>query len=303
MGKRIALIGCGIWGQNILRELVHLKAITDVFETDSQIEKHIIKLGADRLLSGLPSPEQYDGIIIATPSSMHRTTLEQFTSSEIPIFLEKPMTINLEDALALEASNHENVYMMHIWLYHPGIRLLGDIGRSGELGKVLGVKSVRANWTSPRQDTDTAWNLLPHDITIAKEILGFIPKPKAATAELHNGVIRGLTALLGSDPYCTFEVSNRYERKIREVRVHCEKGVAVLSDEKTDHIKIIHGNADSDSDKIKIEKRAFEKTPPLRLEIKEFLDYLEGGSAPGSNFAHGVEVVKTIHELIELSEK
>lgn len=190
---------------------------------------------------------------------------------------------------------------MHIWLYHPGIQLLGEIGRNGTLGKVLGIRSTRANWTSPRKDTDSAWNLLPHDITIAKEIFGFIPKPKAATAEFHDGVIRGLLALLGNDPYAVFEVSNRYERKIREVRLHCEGGIALLSDEKTDHVSIIYGDANSVQDSLKTEKKEFDNTPPLRLELKEFLDYLDGGPAPRSSFYDGVEVVKTIHELVELS--
>ncbi|MDR9366777.1 MAG: Gfo/Idh/MocA family oxidoreductase [Balneolaceae bacterium] len=303
MKKKIALIGCGIWGQNILKELVNLDAEVHIYEPDVSLHEKLITLGAKSFQAGLPAVEDhFDGVIIATPSSTHRKILEEIAELELPIFLEKPLTINLEDALALENIPTDDIYLMHIWLYHPGIIMLQDIAKSGELGAVHGVRSTRANWTSPRKDTDSAWNLLPHDITIAKAILGEIPKPKSAVTEEHNSMIRGMTALLGDEPYAVFEVLNRYERKIREVRVHCKKGVAILEDEKVDYIKVVHGDDKSDPNELKIEKRVFEKTPPLHFEVKEFLDYLNGGDPPRSNFSDGLEVIKNIHQLLELAE-
>lgn len=303
MKNKIALIGCGIWGQNILKELVNLDAEVHIYESDPSLREKLVTLGAHSFQRGLPEKRgHFDGVIIATPSSTHREILEDIVDLNLPIFLEKPLTTNLADAQALANISTNNVYLMHIWLYHPGIIMLKEIARSGELGKVLGVRSTRANWTSPRKDTDSVWNLLPHDITIAKTILGNIPQPKSAIAEKHQSVIRGMTALLGDDPYAVFEVSNRYERKIREVRLHCEKGVAILEDEKVDYIKVVHGDSKSDPENLKIEKRKFESTPPLHFEIREFLDYLNGGKPPRSHFSDGLEVVKTIHQLIELAE-
>jgi len=302
MKKKIALIGCGIWGQNILKELLNLHAETVVYESDSGLKQKILDLGAAGFHIGLPYPEHYDGIIIATPSSTHRSIIETLAPSGIPVFLEKPLTTTLADAMALEKISPDNIFLMHIWLYHPGIQLLRDIARSGELGRVLGIRSTRANWTSPRKDTDSAWNLSPHDITIAKAILGYLPEPKSAVAERHNGIIRGIMAILGNDPYVVFEVSNRYERKIREVRVHFEKGIAVLEDEKTGHVKVIRGDASSDLKDLKIDLRTFDKTPPLHLEIREFLHYLDGGPPPQSSFSDGLEVIKIIHKLVELTK-
>lgn len=303
MKNKIALIGCGIWGQNILNELVGLHSEVHIYESDLSLHDKLMNFGAETVQTGLPTKhDNFDGLIIATPSSTHRELLEIVVNLNLPIFLEKPLTTNLDDALALENIPTDDIYLMHIWLYHPGIIMLKDIAKSGELGKVLGVRSTRANWTSPRKDTDSAWNLLPHDITIAKAILGHIPQPKSAVSEKHDHVIRGITALLGDDPYAIFEVSNRYERKIREVRLHCENGLAILEDEKVDYIKVVYGNATSDPKKLKVEKRKFDSTPPLYFEISEFLNYLEGDKPPRSNFSDGLEVIKTIHQLIELSE-
>ncbi|WP_234573272.1 Gfo/Idh/MocA family protein [Rhodohalobacter sp. 614A] len=303
MNKKIALVGCGIWGQNILKELIILNSEVHVFETNPALRDTAIKLGAVQFSDGLPSVnDNFDGLIVATPSTTHRPVLEKLAGLDIPVFLEKPLTTNLEDALALRELSHDDIYLMHIWLYHPGILMLKDIAQSKELGNVLGVRSTRANWTSPRTDTDSVWNLSPHDITIAKAVLGYIPDPKSAIAECHHGIIRGLVALLGDDPYCIFEVSNRYERKVREVRIHCEKGVAILEDEKVDAIKIVRGDAASDPKKMEIEFRKFDKTPPLRFEIREFLDFLNGGATPRSSFEDGLEVIKTIHDIVELAK-
>lgn len=301
MKSKIALIGCGIWGQKILSDLIKLQCTVTVYESDKLIESNILKMGAHSFKVGLPDNANYDGIIIATPSSTHRYILEHLTPLNIPIFIEKPLTTSYQDALALKQIVHDKVFLMHIWLYHPGILLLAKIAQTKELGNVLGVRSNRSNWTSPRRDTDSIWNLAPHDLTIAKAILGFIPDPKAAMVERHKGIARGMLAFLGSDPYCAFEVSNRYERKIREVRLHCEEGIALLRNEIVDFIEIARGDANSKEEKLKIEKRFFNKTPALYKELEEFVNFLKGGKAPRSDFSEGLEVVKTIDQLIKLA--
>ena len=51
-----------------------------------------------------------------------------------------------------------------------------------------------------------------------------------------------------------------------------------------------------------IEYRKFDKTPPLRFEIREFLEYLDGGNPPRSSFEDGLEVIQTIHQIVELAQ-
>ncbi|MEL6143658.1 MAG: Gfo/Idh/MocA family oxidoreductase, partial [Bacteroidota bacterium] len=300
--KRIALIGCGIWGRKILRDLLTLEVEVHVFDTNTHLAHEILSAGAASFQPGLPTTKgNYTAFVVATPSATHRVVMERILPLGLPIFLEKPLTTSYEDALALEKIVHDQVFLMHVWLYHPGIRLLSDIANNQELGEVLGIRSTRANWTSPRRDTDSIWNLAPHDITITRAILGYLPEPIAASIEEHDGIARGLVAILGRKPYSIFEVSNRYERKIREVRLHCTNGVAVLKDEKVNYIEITHGNADSRPDEIRVERRQFASSPPLLLELRSFLEYLDGGPAPISSFADGMRVIQTIHALTKLA--
>lgn len=259
-------------------------------------------MGAVNVWPGLPNPgNKLEGIIVASPSTTHRAVLEKVMPLGLPIFVEKPLTTNLADAEALARIVHDQVFLMHIWRYHPGILLLADLAQTQVLGKVLGLRSTRANWTSPRRDTDSAWNLLPHDLTIAYTILGHIPTPRAAVAERHGGVTRGMVALLGTDPWLAVEVSNRYERKIREVRLHCERGIAILHDEKVDYLTVLHGDADTPSAESREERISFSGLSPLQSELKEFLDYLGGGPPPRCDFAEGLLVVRVLDELMRLA--
>jgi predicted dehydrogenase len=301
--KKLALFGCGIWGQKILAELVSLGASVDVIDADPKVENAALALGAVGFLAQGSDLSNYDGVILATSSSTHRSLLERILPFDIPVFVEKPLTTNLHDAMALQRFNTGRLFLMHIWTYHPGIMMLRDITHSSELGKLLALHSTRANWTSPRKDADTVWNLAPHDITIARMILGHIPEPAYAVAERHNGTIRSFTALLGKDPFYHFNVSNRYEYKVREVRLNFERGVAVLENDEAGHIKVVHGDAACAADDTRIELRKYSCATALHLELKDFLNYLNGGPAPQCTFQDGLDVVQTLHKLINLAEE
>jgi predicted dehydrogenase len=301
MTTKIALIGCGIWGKKILKELVILGTSVDVYEPDSMLEADARDLGAVGFFGSWADLSQYDGVILATPSSTHRLLLEQILPFSIPVFVEKPLTTSLQDALALERFKTDKLFVMHIWTYHPGILMLRDIALSGELGVLLAIRSTRANWTSPRKDTDSVWNLSPHDLTIGKVILGYIPEPRFAVAERHRGKIRGFAALLGKAPFFLFEVSNRYEHKVREVRANFERGVAIFENDEAGAIKILHGDADCTAQNLRVEYRKYSESSALHLELRDFINHLNGGSAPQGTFKEGLEIVKTIHKLVELA--
>jgi predicted dehydrogenase len=299
--SNIALIGCGIWGQKILKELVVLGASVDVFETRPTLQALVHDLGATGFFENWTDLSKYDGIILATPSSTHRSLLERILPFAVPIFVEKPLTTNLQDALALERFNTDTLFMMHIWTYHPGIKMLRDIAVSGELGELLALHSRRANWTSPRTDTDAVWNLAPHDLSIAKLIMGSIPEPQFAIAEKHRGQIKSFVAILGKSPFFQLEVSNRHEHKVREVRANFERGVAILENDEAGVIKILHGDADCAVEDLRVEYRKYSEETALHLELLDFISYLNGGAAPQCTFKEGLEVVEMMHKLVGLA--
>ncbi len=298
----IALIGCGIWGKNILRDLLSLGVDTTVIDVNDNLKDEITGIGAKSFYSKIPEFNQYDAVVISTPAITHRNVLEQLIEFENPVYIEKPLCTTMDDLEWIKSSySGKNIFLMHVWRYHNGIIELGNIAKNNMLGKPVRLITKRTNWTSPRQDVDTIWTLLPHDLTIAIEVLGFIPEPVSATCEIYGNKARGMTGFMGSVPGFSFEVSNRYFDKRREVRLHCENGVAVLKDGLTDHVELYHGDDYSYPEDVKTENIFFDNTPPLKKEINVFIDYINGGKKPKSSLEEGINVVEKIIELRQLA--
>ena len=295
------MIGCGIWGQKILRDLISLESQVWVIDSDPQKLQVARDMGAAETFLKIPTEKVPDGWIVSTPASTHHKVLIELFRLGKPIYVEKPLTCSLEEAENLLKNATVPVYVMHNWRYHRGVRMLAEIAKSKELGELIFMKSNRCNWTSPRTDVDSVWTLIPHDITIAYEVLGYFPKPKSAIVEEYGGIQRGMTALLGKEPSCVMEVSNRYADKRREIRLHFTRGVAVLENETVDYIQIFHGNDLSKPEDMKLEIRKFEPIPPLLEELKSFIGYLKGGTPPLTPLAEGVEVIRILDELKKLA--
>lgn len=263
--------------------------------------KYATANGACRVVELVDDLPAVDGIIIATPATTHAELLDGLLGREVPIFTEKPFTTDVAQARRLAAHAPNQIFVMDVWRYHPGIKALRGIAESGELGTVQMLRSTRANWTSSRQDTDSTWTLLPHDLSIALEILGCIPTPRFAVAENLAGRPVGMTALLGEAPLAVLEVSNRHPDKRREVRLHCEQGVAILRNGDADHIEVARESKSAGAHAPSVQRRPYQREPALRIELRTFVEHLRGGPPPKSSAAEGLAVVEAITQLRTLA--
>ncbi|MEM9713239.1 MAG: Gfo/Idh/MocA family oxidoreductase [Actinomycetota bacterium] len=298
-GPRIALLGHGIWGRIVLRDLLALGAEVEVVEPDAARRAEAERSGAARVAADPDGLGPVDGVIVASPATHHAADVERVLPLGVPVFCEKPFTTSAASARHLAELGGDDIHVMHIWRYHPGVELLGEIARSGAIGRPLGVRSTRANWTSPRTDTDPVWTLAPHDLTLAIEILGRLPTPRAAVAELHDGRPVSLWGHCGGgdEPFLVVEASTRFTDKRREVRVHGDEGVAVLPGLDADAVEIATGT----EARPVVERRSFDDAEPLVRELGAWLAHLDGGPPPKSDCAEGVAVVEAVEHLRRLA--
>ncbi len=286
----IGLIGCGTWGRKILCQLRELDCRVVVFDPSEHARRAAIEEGAINASSQVVG--KADGWIIASPASTHASILAQLADSGSPIFVEKPFTTDL--ASARRYADNPRIFVMHIWRYHPAIQILSSLAREGRIGDIKLVRSTRTNWTSPRTDVDPVWTLAPHDLSLAVEILGEIPKPKAAWSERHQGRPVGLIGICGTDPALVFEVSSRFADKRRELRIHGTDGVLSWRDEQP-WVELHKGNRSSaQSATVKI---PFSGESALRTELRTFVEHLRGGPPPPTTAREGAAVVEALLEL------
>jgi predicted dehydrogenase len=291
-------VGCGRWGRHILRDLGDLGCDVPVVARSDESRARALEGGAAAVVADVESLPEVDGVVVATTTSTHAAVVEVALERGVPVFCEKPLTDDPAAAAKLAALAPERLFVMDKWRYHPGIAELAAIAREQRLGRVAGLTTKRIGWGNPHDDVDAVWVLAPHDLSIALEVLGALPRPVAAVASWSDGAIVGLSAVLnGDDAWHTFEVSARSPERTRRVEVHCDDGVAVLEGAWDEHVTVFRGDrAEPEPERI--------ETPgelPLLAQLRVFVDHLAGGPPPRSSAREGAAIVSTLEALRQLA--
>jgi predicted dehydrogenase len=300
MALSVALVGCGGWGRIVLRDLVSLGCDLTVVGRSEATRERALAGGAARAVAGIEELQSVAGVVVVVPTPAHEEVVQKALVLDVPVFVEKPLTDDVAAARRLAAAG-ERLFVMDKWRYHPGVGMLGEIARSGELGGVVGLKTVRVGWGNPHSGSDAVWILAPHDLAIALEILGEVPAPRAAVAERIGSTMTGLSGLLGNTPWFTLDVSAAHTERRREVRLVCEGGVAVLASAYADHIAILRGDPQCEPRGLEPELRPIGTEMPLLRELEAFLGHLDGGPPPRSSAEEGAAMVVALADLVALA--
>ncbi len=295
MTPRVALMGCGNWGRHILRDLRSLGCDVPVVARSEASIGRAREGGASEVAPELADLDQVEGVVIATPEPQHATHVHEALSLGVPVFCEKPLTVNPTSAARLAREAPDRVFVMDKWRYHPGVEALRDIARSGELGAVVGLRAARLGFGSAHPTSDSIWHLAPHDLAIAIEVLGALPEPVSAVAEVIDGVVHGLRGQLGHGPWVTIEVSSAHAERRRELSLICEGGAAWLLAPEATEIAV---SSDIGGE---IEARRIGDELPLLRELQAFVEHLGGGPPPRSSVSEGAAVVGAVGRLRELA--
>ncbi|MBD9559549.1 Gfo/Idh/MocA family protein [Ensifer sp. ENS03] len=298
----IGLVGYGRWGKHIFRDLRALGADVHVAVPSAASRAEALAKGAASVCSDCSLLPQVDGFVVATPTMTHASVLSELTSRERPIFVEKPMSDDLEQAQALVKAAGERIFVMDKWRYHPGVEALAARAKSGALGDILGIRTFRLGWDNPHKDVDAIWILLPHDLSIAYEILGYLPPARSAIATVPGQGHSNLIAVLsGPTETCqvTMEISAHHPVSRRSVIVVGSKASAQLADSYDDRIFIAEGVPGINASTPTHEHVASEF--PLLRELRAFLEYIQGGAAPRSSASEGLLFVERVAALRRLA--
>jgi predicted dehydrogenase len=294
----VGLVGCGNWGRHILRDLVSLGCEVPVVARSDESKTRAREGGAAAIVETVASLPRLDGAVVATSTTAHPVVIDELLARGVAVFCEKPLTDDPAEADRLANLAPDTLFVMDKWRYHPGVRELTAIAHERRLGAVAGLVTRRVGWGNIHDDVDAVWVLAPHDLAIALEILGALGRPEAAVAQRLGSRVEQLTGLLrGSGWWHTLEVSARSPERRRVIELHCEHGVAMLSDGWAEHVSVF-----TDGGEGVAEDRV--ETPgelPLLAELRAFVEHLGGGPPPLSSAADGAAIVTAIAELRALA--
>jgi predicted dehydrogenase len=132
-----------------------------------------------------------EAVYIATPHNLHHEQAKKCLEKRIPVLCEKPMTINLEQALDLvSAARENNTFLMEgMWIrFVPSISMVIDLIKRGTIGNIISIKASMSykapydqdnRYFNPELGGGSLLDLGIYPVFLALQLLG---KPNAIKA-------------------------------------------------------------------------------------------------------------------------
>jgi len=301
--KCVAVVGCGYWGKNLVRNFAQLGALRVVCdaeqETLEKFNKQYAVQGVSDFSAVLDMP-YVRGVVIATPAPTHASLVMQALAAGKDVFVEKPLALTLEDALAIESAARKSSSILmvgHLLEYHPALVKLRSLVTEGKIGKLQYLYSNRLSFGKVRREENVLWSFAPHDIC---SILGF-------TGELPIAIQAVGSTYLGEvEDFCLLNLEFK-----GNVKAHVF--VSWLHPFKEHRFVAVgtHGTAVFDDVAVEEKLTLYEQTPamksnskvvvpvelaePLKLECQHFLHCIASRKTPITNIQNGIDVLKVLH--------
>ena len=305
---RVAVIGAGAWGRNLVRvlhELGVLKVICEPNPTAAAAAREIaLGVPTVRLHEELADYE-VDAVVIATPAETHFELARWALRQGLDVFIEKPMCLTLAEAerlTGLATSLQRRLMVGHVLLYHPAVRVLTELVRDGSIGELQYIYSHRLSLGRLRRKENILWSFAPHDIAVIQHLVGEPPcrvvacgmscvRPRVADVTItHLSFPRGEQA----------HVHVSWLHPFKEQRLVVIGSKAMLSFDDVNKRLVLydkrvawHNGRPTPVD-AGAREVGYPQVEPLKEECAAFIRYLQEEEMPVTAGRHGLEVVATL---------
>jgi UDP-2-acetamido-3-amino-2,3-dideoxy-glucuronate N-acetyltransferase len=307
---KVACIGAGTWGVNLIRNFAALGGLHAICDTDREALKRCARTYpqvrlCDSYRDVLQDPA-VQAVVLATPANRHSAMAREALEAGKDVFVEKPLALTVaEGRTVVEAAARASRVLMvgHVLQYHPAVRVLNDLIGRGELGKVQYIYSTRLNIGKVRREENILWSFAPHDVSVLLTLVGQMPSTVQATGGtyLQQGVPDvTMTALLFSNGVRGhIFVSWLHPVKEQKLVVVGDRKMAVFDDLAKDKLVLYPHHVDW-IDRAPVARKAeaeavpVEAVEPLEIECRHFLECVEQRRTPRTDGAEALRVLEVL---------
>ncbi|MBV8701946.1 Gfo/Idh/MocA family protein [Bradyrhizobium sp.] len=316
----IGLIGYGYWGPNLLRNFAELPGVRTVAVADlrpaqlESVSRRYPSIRTTTHFEDLIADESIEAIVVATPVATHFEFGMAALKAGKHLWLEKPMTETSHQAekLVEEAEKRSlTLFVDHTFIYTGAVRKMGELIKSGDLGKILYYDSTRVNLGLFQRDVNVIADLAVHDFAILDYLLDEHPIAVSASGINHfPGTPENLayiTLFYDSGAIGHTNVSWLAPVKVRKVLVGGSKRMITYDDlEPSEKVRVYDkGISFTDDPKVIHEMRVGYRTgdmwapkldgsEALRVAVEHFVECIAKGEPPITDGRLGLRIVEVI---------
>ena len=309
---QVAVLGCGHWGKNLIRNFHQLGALKAICDNDEALVKQYEEQYSvtGRTLDDILADPEINGVVIATPAPTHANLACKAIEAGKNVFIEKPLATSMQDAerILQTAEKAKKIVMVgHLLQYHPAFIKLSEMVKSGEIGAVKFIRSNRISFGKIRNQEDVIWSFAPHDISMVLSLAGSPPQDITTAGQCVIGEnhldVATIDLDFGADLQAQINVSWISSDKEQKLTVIGDKGILEFDDRQDwdQKISLTKYEADKSQNPPVAQKEetqfiALPEAEPLSLECGHFLDCIKSGKYPKTN---GQEAQAVLHVLMQ----
>ena len=293
---RVALVGLGRWGTNLLRALDDLCDIVYCcnkgdYNAHSWVKHRYPHIKCTFDYQEILADSNVEAVVIATPIDTHGTLVRLALDSGKHVFVEKPLATSSEEAASLveKASKLSlTLFVGHLFLFHPVLGKIKDKTMSDP------VSHVRMHWAKFGTFKENIfWNLVSHDVSLALSLFQrnvckayivneqpFLTAQDMATVRLD----------FEGGRVCVIDVNRCAFTKNKAINILTESGAAYLWEGQS----LYEIKKDNQPSEIFSNDQE-----PLAIELRTFLQAIQDETRTNALGQHALEVIRVLETLLK----
>lgn len=304
--QKIAVLGCGLWGRNIVRNFYNLNALGMVCDLDDEniakVKEQYPGVKTTKDFHDILNSKEITGVVVVTPSHTHFKFVKAMLEAGKHVYVEKPISTVAQEARDLtDLADSKGLVLMvgHLLLYHPAVNRLKMLVEEGALGDIVYAQSDRLNINYFKNDRSVMWDLAPHDVSMISYVLGKNPQHviSAIGCSSDGNDIMDITHIgIKMEGGAIAHITDSWitPKKHVQLLVRGTKKTAILDDTVPEHKLTIYDNFKAgSSENIQLDYLEIE---PLKLECQHFISCCETGKKARSDGENGFIVVSILEE-------
>src|SRR2546426_1906285 len=307
---KVAVVGVGYWGKNLVRNFYELGALAMLCDADGSVEgryrQQYASVSFCRDFRSVLADRSVAAVALATPAVTHYEMTKAALEAGKDVLVEKPLAIDVkhgEELVRLADAKSRILMVGHILRYHPAILKLQSLIQDGTLGKINYLYSNRLNIGKIRTEENILWSFAPHDISVMLSLLNEMPTRVSCRGSAYlNRDVSDVTLShfeFPSGVQAHIFVSWLHPFKEQRLVVVGSEEMAGFDDTADQKLvlyphRVEWKNRVPTAVKAEGEVVAIDDREPLKAECQHFLDCIRSRTAPLSDGAEGLRVLRVL---------